>query len=403
MGSAVVRGVVVAVAVSLAVVVGGAGAAGAPRQPLAIQGASLTQDGQDLVWQIELAQPFSPARLPGDRRSLCLRIAEASDGSGAAQLCLAGPGRGSRSPRLLYSPLTPAGRGSGRAIAVAATVTRASDRELAASFLPTDIGLAYRALHWQVISTLTASGCAPAVVAPGRCETVFPVRRARLVLHTPELVGCVATGPDWVSTGPRSVHDIALTFDDGPWWEPPTIDFVNELARLHVPATFFEIGEHIPTYDPHGTVERQMLAEGDMIGDHTWSHPDLVGLSPSVQREEIGEAAEEIKKVTGFEPCLFRAPDGAVDSSVLGEAKSLGMTTIQWDIDPRDWALPGESEIVDTVLANAHNGGIVDEHFGGGPRYETLDALPEEVAGLRKLGYQFVTLTQMLGYRLVYR
>jgi peptidoglycan/xylan/chitin deacetylase (PgdA/CDA1 family) len=55
------------------------------------------------------------------------------------------------------------------------------------------------------------------------------------------------------------------------------------------------------------------------------------------------------------------------------------------------------------VLDNAHNGGIIEEHFGGGPRYETLDALPEEVAGLRKRGYQLVTLTQMLGYKLVYR
>ncbi|MGH2886248.1 MAG: polysaccharide deacetylase family protein, partial [Solirubrobacteraceae bacterium] len=89
--------------------------------------------------------------------------------------------------------------------------------------------------------------------------------------------------------------------------------------------------------------------------------------------------------------------------SVLSEARSLGMTTIQWDIDPRDWALPGESEIISNVLDNAHNGGIIEEHFGGGPRFETLDALPAEVAGLRARGYQFVTLTQMLGYKLVYR
>ena len=81
----------------------------------------------------------------------------------------------------------------------------------------------------------------------------------------------------------------------------------------------------------------------------------------------------------------------------------MGFTTIQWDIDPRDWALPGEGEIIDNVLGNAHNGGIIEEHFGGGPRYETLDALPAEIAGLRARGYQLVTLTQMLGYKLVYR
>jgi len=140
-----------------------------------------------------------------------------------------------------------------------------------------------------------------------------------------------------------------------------------------------------------------------MIGDHTWSHPDLLGLSPSAQRDQISQAADAIRKATGFSPCLFRAPDGAVDSSVLLEARALGLATIQWDIDPRDWALPGEGEIIDNVLANARDGGIVEEHFGGGPRYETLDALPIEIAALRRKGFQLVTLTQMLGYKLVYR
>lgn len=397
----IVRGILSGLVAMSVVVVGAAGAGVTPVQPLGLQAGSLTQDGQDLTWQVELAQSFSPGALSRDHESVCLLLERASSGSVASQVCLAGPRRGERSPRLLYSPITDAGPGS--AVAIEATVTRSSDRELTASFLPSSVGLQYRPLRWQVISTVSTRGCTPAAPGTTTCSTLLLARPSLLSLHTPRLVGCVASGPDWVFTGPRNVHDIALTFDDGPWWEPPTADFVTELARLHVPATFFEIGEHIPTYDPHGTAERQMLADGDMIGDHTWSHPDLEGLSPFEQRGQIAEAAAEIKKVTGFQPCLFRAPDGAVDSSVLSEAKSLGFTTIQWDIDPRDWALPGEDEIIDNVLANAHNGGIIEEHFGGGPRYETLDALPAEVAGLRARGYQFVTLTQMLGYKLVYR
>jgi peptidoglycan/xylan/chitin deacetylase (PgdA/CDA1 family) len=378
-----------------------AGAGSVARQPLGVQTASLAQDGQDLVWQVELAHSFSPGALRRDHESVCLLIENASGGSVTAQVCLAGPARGQRSPRLIYSRVTRAGPGV--SVAIDATVTRSSNRELTASFLPSSVALQYRPLRWQMASTVTAPGCTPATPGSSTCSASVPAKPTLVSLHTPQLVGCVPTGPDWVFTGPRNVHDIALTFDDGPWWEPPTEDFVNELVRLHVPATFFEIGEHIPTYDPHGTVERQMLADGDMIGDHTWSHPDLEGVSPLQQHEQIADAASEIKKVTGFEPCLFRAPDGAVNSSVLSEARSLGLTTIQWDIDPRDWALPGEGEIIDNVLANAHNGGIIEEHFGGGPRFETLDALPAEVAGLRARGYQFVTLTQMLGCKLVYR
>ena len=378
------------------------GAGSGPAQPLGVQAASLTQVGQDLVWQVELTHPFSPAGLRRDRRSLCLLIERGSGGSVVSQVCLAGPRRGSPSPSVLYSPITRSGAGA--AVAIAATVTRSSDRELTASFLPSSIGLQYRPIRWQVVSTARVPGCGSVVQGTSMCSELFPATPAVLVLHTPRLVGCVPSGPDWVFTGPRNVHDIALTFDDGPWWEPPTEDFVNELARLRVPATFFEIGEHIPTYDPHGAVERQMLADGDMIGDHTWSHPDMLGLSVSEQRQQLSLAAAAIRKATGgFEPCLFRAPDGAVDPSLLALARSMGFTTIQWDIDPRDWALPGADEIVEDVLENAHNGGIVEEHFGGGPRFETLDALPAEVAGLRARGYQFVTLTQMLGYKLVYR
>ena len=371
-------------------------------EPLVIQTATLAQDGQDLVWHVELAQPFSPGALASDGRSLCLLLDPGPhNGSSVRKICLAGPSRHAHTPRLLYTAAS--GSGSGRMVSIDATVTRLTDRDLTASFLPASVGLEYRALRWQVISTLSARGCSPAVLGSGHCETVFPGGPAALSLHTPRLVGCVASGPDWIFHGPSKVREIALTFDDGPWWEPPTSDFVSLLARLHVPATFFEIGEHIGQYDPKGKVEREMLADGDMIGDHTWSHPDLLGLSPSAQRDQISQAADAIRKATGFSPCLFRAPDGAVDSSVLLEARALGLATIQWDIDPRDWALPGEGEIIDNVLANARDGGIVEEHFGGGPRYETLDALPIEIAALRRKGFQLVTLTQMLGYKLVYR
>jgi peptidoglycan/xylan/chitin deacetylase (PgdA/CDA1 family) len=392
-------------AAAFLLVLGSAGASGAPVAPLAVLSASLTQDGQDLVWQIELAAPFSPGALAQDHRSLCLLIASASGGSVVSRVCLAGPargGRGGRAPRLLYALVGPGGFRPGTAIAT--TVTRSSNRELTASFLPSAVGLPYRSLRWQVLSGLAVPGCEPSAPGGRGCATLAPAVPSLLRLHTPRLVGCVASGPDQVFQGPRNVREIALTFDDGPWWSPPASAFLRVLERLHAPATFFEIGRQIPEYDPHGTIERQMLADGDMIGDHTWSHPlDLVGLSRAAQRSQLSLAAAAIRKATGFEPCLFRSPGGGVDAELLQLARSMGFATIRWDVDPRDWALPGVGAIVDNVVANAHNGAIVEEHFGGGPRYETLDALPAEIAALRARGYKLVTLTQMLGYKLVYR
>ena len=396
-------GAVIALVMAFGEVVHAAGGSrGTAGRPLAVQSASLVQKGQDVVWQVELAQPLSPGALRRDGRSLCLLIEHASNGSVAARVCLSGPQHGAGKVKLIYMPVTPLGPGPGAVIT--STITRSSDRELSASFLPASIGLGYRSLRWQVISMVNARGCASAARRATSCATLFPATPALVRLHTPRLVGCLPTGPDWVFDGPRSKREIALTFDDGPWWEPPASSFVSLLAREHAPATFFEIGQHIATYDPHGTVERQMLADGDMIGDHTWGHPDLVGLSAAQQREQISRGAAAIRMATGgFEPCLFRAPDGAVDPSLLAIARSMGSATIQWDVDPRDWVLPGVTAIIDNVVANAHDGAIVEEHFGGGPRYETLDALPREIAQLRAKGYQLVTLTQMLGYRLVYR
>ena len=202
---------------------------------------------------------------------------------------------------------------------------------------------------------------------------------------------------------PRHVHEIALTFDDGPSPEPPAIDFVNLLSHYHVPATFFEIGEQIPEFDPNGAAERAMLADGDMIGDHTWTHPDMLDLGPAAQTSELELTAAAIRRATGFTPCLFRPPYGDTDPELESLARSLGFLTIMWDVDPTDWALPGVGAIEDRVIGNAHNGAIVIQHFGGGPRYETLSALPDEIQTLRARGYQFVTVTQLLGLQLVYK
>jgi peptidoglycan-N-acetylglucosamine deacetylase len=400
-GWRVVGSVGAAIAVSAAASAAG-GTRLAVRQPLTVQSATLVQHGQDLVWTVELTQPFSPGALHRGGQSLCLLIERASNGSEISQACLSGPRRGARAPQLIYIPAA-GGEPTGES-AITAIITRSSDRELTASFLPQTVRLGYRPLRWQVASTSTAPGCVPAAPTQAACTTLFPGKPELVRLHTPQLVGCAPSGPDWVFHGPADEREIAITFDDGPWWEPPTSQFVRLLAQEHAPATFPEIGEQIPIYDPHGTIERQMLADGDMIGDHTWSHPDMVGLSAAQQREEIARAADAIRTATGgFEACLFRAPDGAVDSSLLAVARSTGFATIQWDVDPRDWALPGTDAIIDNVVANAHNGAIVEEHFGGGPRYQTLDALPREIAELRAKGYRLVTLTQMLGYKLLYR
>jgi peptidoglycan/xylan/chitin deacetylase (PgdA/CDA1 family) len=342
-----------------------------------------------------MALPFSPAALARSGRSLCLIIEAGNNDAISAQVCVTGPARGRYSPRLMVA------NGSAPFRFLKATVSRAGASELTALFDFSSIHLAYRSTHWQVLSTLKAPGCTP-VGPAGVCQTLFPTRPAHVKLHVPQLVGCVPSGAPFVTHGPTDDgKEIALTFDDGPWVQ--TSEFLTVLEHYRVPATFFEIGEHISEYGQGGAIERRMLADGDMIGDHTWSHPDVAGGGAFAGDQIVGAAAAINSATHGFEPCLFRAPYGDVSPALFSMVESLGFKTIQWDIDPRDWALPGVVAIYDNVLANAHPGAIIEQHDGGGNRTETLAALPIEIRGLERRGYRFVTITQLFGMRLLYR
>ena len=142
---------------------------------------------------------------------------------------------------------------------------------------------------------------------------------------------------------------------------------------------------------------RQILAEGNELGDHTMNHVEYPGYS------QIAGAAARIGEYTHFKPCLFRPPGGAVNSSVIATAGSLGMRTINWDVDPRDWSTPGTGAIYCNIVANARPGSIILMHDGGGPRGETLAALPAIIDTLRARGYGFATVSELLGYRLLYK
>jgi peptidoglycan/xylan/chitin deacetylase (PgdA/CDA1 family) len=147
-----------------------------------------------------------------------------------------------------------------------------------------------------------------------------------------------------------------------------------------------------------------MLADGDMIGDHTWSHPNMTALAPAAQRSQLLDTLAVIRRATGgFTPCLWRPPYGDISPGLVRVARSLGLLTIMWNVDPRDWALPGVGAITSNVVSHARPGAIVIEHFGGGPRGETLSALPREIAALRRRGYRFVTVAQLLDLQPLYR
>ena len=367
--------------------------------PFRVRDSSFSQGGRLLYWRATLNRSFSVTTFEHQERSLCLLLMGPAHGFVSGRVCLVAGAKPGDSPRLVYQKVLHGKASPGHFIG---SLAKPNGTSFTATFSPADIGHTYDSLRWQVLNSVAPPACTPK--RGSGCHTTYPHQARLLRMHTPRLVGCVAGGSSLVFSGPSNRKEIALTFDDGPWNDPPTADFLDVLEQNHAVATFFEIGDQISTYDPGGTLEKRMLADGDMIGDHTWTHPNMTGLSASEQTSELEMTANAISQATGgFHTCIWRPPYGSQNSSLVSLARSLGLITIIWDVDTQDWKEPGTATIYQRAVSGAHNGAIILQHFGGGPRQETLAALPEEISTLRSEGYRFVTIPQLLGLRLLYK
>jgi peptidoglycan-N-acetylglucosamine deacetylase len=209
------------------------------------------------------------------------------------------------------------------------------------------------------------------------------------------VIGCRSYGDVAYLHGPHR-REVAIGFDDGP--APDTPAFVEMLERSRARATFFMIGDQV-TLSYRATLLRE-LRDGDVLGDHTFTHPDLTA-SRNV-RGQLEDTIRVIHELTGYAPCIFRPPYGDYDSAVIRTARSLGLATVLWNVDPSDYALPGSAAISQRVLAQVQPGSIIISHDGGGPRGQTLAAYPRIIAALRSRGYRIVTITELLGFRPIY-
>ena len=210
-----------------------------------------------------------------------------------------------------------------------------------------------------------------------------------------ELAALTAAGR-CVSSGPRNDADpvVALTFDDGP--NPPcTGRILDVLERYGVPATFFCVGLHASA---HTEELARMVEAGHGLGNHTWSHPFLPDLSLRECEVQLERTFDAIEGGAGVRPApLFRPPYGSRKAELLTWLGRIGgPTTVLWDVDTGDWAMPGAAAITEVVLAHVRPGSIVLMHDGGGDRSQTAEALPAVIEGLLDRGYRFARVTDQL-------
>lgn len=181
---------------------------------------------------------------------------------------------------------------------------------------------------------------------------------------------------------------IALSFDDGPDVRY-TPQILAVLAQFGVTATFFMVGWEA---DAEPALVRQVVAGGNGVGNHTWSHVNLVKLKPSALPAQVDQTTQLLGSLTGRPVTCLRPPGGDINAAVETELAQRGLTPVLWNDDPRDWTRPGVAAIVRVALSEAKPGGIVELHDGGGNRSETVQALPAIITGLQARGYRFVPL-----------
>ncbi|MEG4025222.1 polysaccharide deacetylase family protein [Microcoleus sp. S13C4] len=183
---------------------------------------------------------------------------------------------------------------------------------------------------------------------------------------------------------------IALTFDDGPW-PTTTTQILDILKENNIKATFFWVGKYLQTYPEIG---KQVAQAGHAIGNHTWSH-EYIKYNEDGAAREIDRTSSLIEQLTGIQTSMFRPPGGILNNGLAAYAQKKNYAVVMWSADSFDWRSLTES-LMDNVMRQANSGGIVLMHDGGGNRSRTVKVLPDVIARLRKEGYIFVTVPELL-------
>lgn len=201
--------------------------------------------------------------------------------------------------------------------------------------------------------------------------------------------------------GDSERHVVALTFDDGP--KPEFSQRILSILDLYgVKATFFIVGK---VAEEHPDEVFRMHDSGHEVGNHTYSHPDLLRLNLNEVRKELRKTNNIVYEITGKYPKFFRAPGGLYNDRILKIITDEEMFLVKWDVNASDYDAESfvfeidkdynalAKDLVERVTKKAKNGSIILFH-NGAP--QTVKALPAIIENLREKGFGFVTVSELL-------
>ncbi|HEB12994.1 MAG TPA: polysaccharide deacetylase family protein [Actinobacteria bacterium] len=236
---------------------------------------------------------------------------------------------------------------------------------------------------------------------------VFRAHLPTLVIFSGMFAGLAVSYYEYRGIGPQegivrrgtNGLEIALTFDDGPNPEY-TNEILDVLKKKQVKAAFFMVGKHVEKYPE---VAKRVFNEGHDIGNHTYSHRDLVSATRKTIIKEIDQTDKAMMRVLGIKTKLFRPPRGMFSNSVRKLIIEMGYTIILWTDSAKDWRGSTPKTIVRRVTRHIKSGGVILFHDSGSlirsegaDRGNTVAALPLVIDEIRRKGYKIVALSQML-------
>lgn len=181
----------------------------------------------------------------------------------------------------------------------------------------------------------------------------------------------------------------SLTFDAA-WGNEDTQQLIDILASYDVKATFFVVGEWVDKY-PESV--KALYDAGHEVMNHSDDHAHFASLTEAQIISNVTACNEKVSSVTGETPSLFRCPYGEYDDEVVSTLNSMGMYTIQWDVDSLDWKDLSAAEIHARVMKNVQPGSIVLFHNAA---LHTPEALPNIIESLQSDGYEIVPVSELI-------
>ncbi|WP_415640010.1 delta-lactam-biosynthetic de-N-acetylase [Paenibacillus sediminis] len=191
-------------------------------------------------------------------------------------------------------------------------------------------------------------------------------------------------------------NEVYLTFDNG-YENGYTAKILDTLKEKKVPAIFFVTGHYIKTQPD---LLKRMVGEGHIIGNHSWSHPDVTAISDEQLRQELDKVKLEVAKVTGQQQMQFlRTPRGIFNERALSVSKQLGYTNVFWSIAYKDWDVNdqrGWQYAYHNVMSQIHPGAVILLHSIS---KDNTEALGKIIDGVRAKGYEFKSINELMMHR----